>query len=286
MGQNPMGSQPLMASPFGPQGQSPFDFGQPPGNPGMDMGQQGQNPMMGPGNPSRMAPTMPAMRDMNLSQSAVGVNSVSMSAQPKRAPMWVIAAISCAVVLAIVAAVLMVMSRGTATDGKTAPSASASAEPAASVVVVPQPTPTTVETVAATVATVAPPPDTAPVVTAEAPTAAPTQAPTAAPTQAPTAAPTAAPTQAPTAAATTKPTAPAPTAVPGPGPTPIGTAKPAAGPGTLTVVCMPKCEEVRLDGAVIGTGNVYGKEVPAGGKKDTRSVTIKAGQSVEIRGSL
>ena len=29
---------------------------------------------------------------------------------------------------------------------------------------------------------------------------------------------------------------------------------PAAGPGTLTVVCMPKCEEVRLDGAVIGTG--------------------------------
>jgi hypothetical protein len=58
---------------------------------------------------------------------------------------------------------------------------------------------------------------------------------------------------------------------------------------------MPKCEEVRLDGAVIGTGNVYGKEVPAGnhtvtrsagGKKDTRSVTIKAGQSVEIRGSL
>ena len=304
MGQNPMGPNmagpnmggaPMMGSPFGPpQAPSPFDFGQPQGNPAMDMGAQGANPMMGPGNPSRMAPTMPAMRQLDLSQSAVGVNSVSMSAQPKRAPMWVIAAISCAVVLAIVAAVLMVMSRGTAADGKPAPSASVSAEPAPSLVVVPQPTPTAVETVAATVATVAPPPDTAPVAT-EAPTAAPTQAATVAPTQAPTAAPTAAPTQAPTAVATTKPTAPSPTPVPGPGPTPLGTAKPASGPGTLTVVCMPKCEEVRLDGAVIGTGNVYGKEVPAGnhtvsrsagGKKDTRSVTIKAGQSVEIRGSL
>ncbi len=275
--------------PQGMQGMGPgmgMQGMQMPGMPPMQgMGMQGMGPGMDPmqGNPSRMAPTMPAMRDMSgsMSGSGVGAGSMSMVQPKKRAPMWVIAAISCAVVLLLVAVVLAVMSRGTGTAVKPVPSATAVAEPSATVAV---PVATT-----APVAT-DPVPAPTPTVVAVAPTetAAPTPVPTAPTTTAapPATAPTPTPVKPP-------PTAPAPT----PTPTPVASVKPvpASGPGQLTVVCLPKCEEVRLDGAVIGTGNVYGKEVPAGnhsvtrsagGKKQTVSVTIKPGETKEIRGSL
>jgi hypothetical protein len=163
-----------------------------------------------------------------------------------------------------------------------------------------------VDTQAATAATAVPvePPPTATVVAAPTETAAPTaptttaQAATAAPTNpSPTPNPTA-----PTPAATTKPSATAantakpvgPTPV-GPSPTPAGPTPAASGPGTLTVVCFPKCEEVRLDGAVIASGNVYNKEISAGnhslaltagGKKKSMSISVKPGEAKAIRESL
>ncbi len=305
---NPMGGQmgnPQMGGQMGNPMGSPFDFGgQPPmGQMGMDSNGQPMQQQPPPGG-SRMAPTMPAMRDMrDMSVSAVGNGSVSMAAPKKRAPMWVIAAISCAVVLLVVAVVLAVVTRSPSTPK---PSPSASVTPSASIAV-PTPTETTsvappVDTQAATAATAVPvdPAPTATVVAAPTETTAPTAPTTTA--QAPTAAPTNPTPTAPTPAATTKPSATAantakpvgPTPV-GPSPTPAGPTPAASGPGTLTVVCFPKCEEVRLDGAVIASGNVYNKEVSAGnhslaltagGKKKSMSISVKPGESKAIRESL
>jgi serine/threonine protein kinase len=291
MGQmgNPQMGNPQMGQMGGQP--TPFDFGMAP----MGMDANGQ-PMQQGG--ARMAPTMPAMRD--LSVSAVGNGSVSMVAQPKkRAPMWVIAAISCAVVLLLVAVVLAIVTRGPS-GPKPAPSATLSA--ATSAVPVPPLTASAtqvapVDTQAATAAIAVPvePPPTATVV----PVPTETAAPTAAPTNAATAAPTATPTTAPSPATTAKPTATAANTAKPVGPTPVGpTPGPtptASGPGTLTVVCFPKCEEVRLDGAVIASGNVYNKEVSAGnhslaltagGKKKSMSISVKPGEAKAIRESL
>ena len=305
-----------MMSPFGPQGpmggqqqqmmqmpplpaagagNAPFDFGPAPmgGSPGMAQPQQGMHPQQGmefangtapmqySPNPSRMAPTMPALRSDG---TGGGVGSVSM-AQPKRkggAPMWVVAAISCAAVLLIVAIALAIFSKGngsSTTPAKTEPSASTSAgasdpQGAPSTAPVPPDPGAPTPTVVAPAETAQPAPPTAPTTPTPPPTTQPVPA-TAKPGPAP---------------------GPGPLVGPTPGPTPIASVKPAAsGPGQLTVVCLPKCEEVRLDGALIGTGNVYNKEVAAGnhqvsrsagGKKQVVSITIKPGETKEIRGSL
>ncbi len=70
----------------------------------------------------------------------------------------------------------------------------------------------------------------------------------------------------------------------------------AAGSGKLTVVCLPKCDQILDNGEVIGNGYVFGAEVRAGhhtlvlstpaGAKKTMSVEVLADATKEVRVSM
>ena len=70
----------------------------------------------------------------------------------------------------------------------------------------------------------------------------------------------------------------------------------AAGTGKLTVVCLPRCDQILDNGEVLGNGYVFGEEVPAGhhtlvlstpaGAKKTMSVEVLADATKELRVSM
>lgn len=58
------------------------------------------------------------------------------------------------------------------------------------------------------------------------------------------------------------PLPPAPVAVPAP--EPVRATPPAAATGALTVVCMPKCESVVMDGTSLGAGHIFNRPTATG----------------------
>jgi serine/threonine-protein kinase len=195
----------------------------------------------------------------------------------RRPPMWVVAALSCSIALLIAGVVIAIISttsspnRGNstatgrgATTGATGPFTAA--RTAFNTVVTPPPTQPTTPTTSMT------PPPSPPHPGADS-SATPTQTATANATAQTTAAPT--PPQAPTTPTVASPT-PTPTPVvrtaaapaPAPAPAPVAqttSKKPAnAALGALTVVCMPKCDQIIDNGAPLGPGHIFNRPVPAG----------------------
>jgi serine/threonine-protein kinase len=214
---------------------------------------------------------------------------------PKKPPMWLVAAVSCAAALLVAGIVAVIFAVGGSSDpkGGKKPAASGSASAGAPAVgaasgapglfgparagflaaggagagatiappssaTVAQPTPAPSASTAAPVesaaATAAAEPSAAP-----APSAQPTAQPTATAVVQPTAQPTAQPTPQPTVTAVAQPTA-KPTATA----TATATAAPVKGTGTLTVVCLPACDQVTDNGTPLGRSPIVGRVVPAG----------------------
>lgn len=261
----------------------------------------------------RMQPTVPR-------QGAASYNNRTMTAQhlKRRPPMWVVAALSCSIALLIAGVVIAIVSSSSGSPApkpsrSTAPSpggsAGGSADPAAGTgssagpfnsaraafdaVVAAQAgsslTPPVVPSGAPTAAVTAPPAATAPpVVTAEIPPEAP-------PTPTPT--PTAAAAAATTATAAVAQPPAAPRAAPRAAPQPAAAApkKPAA-LGAITVVCMPKCNQIIDNGASLGPGHIFNRPVASGrhvlqlsapnGTRKNLVVEVVPGQTKEVRMSM
>lgn len=313
------------ADPMGMSGQNPmampqpgFDYGQQPMHLGDGFARQGPHPtgqsgefIARGGHPSnRMPPHM-----------SLGRDNRTMTAQrfKRRPPMWVVAALSCSIALLIAGVVIAIISttspapraqqnnaatNATATAGavagpftaaRTAFNAAVSAAPASS-------TPSSAVTAPPTAITPPPPahtgepsepsePVTAPpvaVTTAPAQPTAPPVQPTAAPAPTPTHAPTPAPVPVPTAVATARP-------APAPAPAPVPK-KSSSALGALTVVCMPKCDQIIDNGTPLGPGHIFNRPVPSGrhalvlsapnGVKKTLQVEVLPEQTREVRISL
>ena len=151
-----------------------------------------------------------------------------------------------------------------------------------------------VMTAAADPAPTAPPVATTPAVAAIAP--APSTVTPVAATPAPPAPPAAPVTPAPqpVAVATPRPT-PAPQPVPAAVPPPAAAKKPAA-LGAITVVCMPKCDQIIDNGASLGPGHIFNRPVPAGrhvlqlsapnGARKNLVVEVAPEQTREVRMSM
>lgn len=260
----------------------------------------------GPQGPEFLAQSgYPSMQ--RIPRMPLGRDNRTMTAQrfKRRPPMWVVAAISCCIALAIAGVVVVVLwttsaalPRATQQSGGGAPSpergspggpfgAARTAFNTAVNVPAPAPPPTMEQ----------PPPAPPPAhdteldgeSAAEAPEAAATT--TAAPAPEPTPAP--APPQ-PTARATAAtPRANAPTPVPVPA-VPKKVAAP-SGPGALTVVCIPKCDQIIDNGTSLGPGHIFNKAVPSGrhalvlsanGVKKNLTVEVLPDQTKEVRISM
>ena len=237
----------------------------------------------------------------------------------RRPPMWVVAALSCSIALLIAGVVIAVISSPSppkATTGSTTPTAAAGATgsgPFASARaafngIVNQPGSSLVPPGAPPSAVTAPPlHPTAAAVSAEPPAvaaalpAATTAAaapvvPVAVAPPAPPSPPPAAPVAAPPPATTPRPAAPPSTAAPAPPPaTAAKPSKPAA-LGALTVVCMPKCDQITDNGVPLGPGHIFNRPVPSGrhvlqlsapnGAKKSLVVEVSPEQTKEVRMSM
>jgi hypothetical protein len=199
-------------------------------------------------------------------QPTVRGDNRTMTAQrfKRRPPMWVVAALSCSIALLIAGVVIAIISTTSspqparqgataATNGQAVPGPFTAARAAFNIVVTPA-------------ATTAPP---APQPTALAPAAphpgsdpgpASSLAGTSATAQAAPPAPAANPPAAPAAGRPSNPPAAAPAAAPAP-----AAKKPAAAAlGALTVVCMPKCDQIIDNGSPLGPGHIFNRPVAAG----------------------
>jgi eukaryotic-like serine/threonine-protein kinase len=215
----------------------------------------------------RMQPTVPRL----------GHDNRTMTAQrfKRRPPMWVVAALSCSIALLIAGVVIAIISTTSNapppqatrpnpanTSGGAATQSTAgsmvgpftAARTAFNTVVTPPPTvqPPTV--------TPAPPPH--PPGDPNTPVAAATPPPATPPPTPPAATPTTPPTTPPATPATARPAAPSPA----PQPAPQASAKKQANNalGALTVVCMPKCDQIIDNGTPLGPGHIFNRPVPAG----------------------
>lgn len=249
--------------------------------------------------PQRMQPTVPRMGPM------LTHDNRTMTAQrfKRRPPMWVVAALSCSIALLIAGVVLaIVSSSGGPTPTRPTPSGATAAM-----------TPSGPFGAArhgfnsATTATPGPGssltvPSPPPVMTAAAPDPAPATPP-AATAAATTAAPAPPPSPVTTAAAVTTAARPATPPTPAPAPTPVPVAPTAAkkppGPaalGALTVVCMPKCDQIVDNGSPLGPGHIFNRPVPSGrhvltlsapnGAKKNLQVEVVPGETREVRISM
>jgi hypothetical protein len=218
----------------------------------------------------------------------------------RRPPMWVVAALSCSVALLIAGVVFAIISttsnstvvrsstgaasaQGPFTAARNAFNAVVTAPVQPSGAIVPPPS-----------AAPAPAPDPGAAVTAPMAMPVPAEAP-----QPPL--PT---TSAPATTAAT-PTAPDPTAArPAPAPAPAPLAAPVVTPkkqtpaamGALTVVCLPKCDQIIDNGTPLGPGHIFNRPVPAGrhvlvlsapnGVKKTMAVEVPPDTTREVRLSM
>jgi eukaryotic-like serine/threonine-protein kinase len=246
----------------------------------------------------RMAPTVPRLAHDNRTMTAQRLK--------RRPPMWVVAALSCSIALLIAGVVIAIISTtsnnapaqarsGTSTNGVgTAPGPFTAARTAFNTVVSTAPVVPPPPTALAPPPGVAPTPTAPPVdpnsaamgaLTVPPPPIAPTVPP--GPTSATTAArPTAVPTQTPPTTPTATTATPTVTVKK---PTP---ASPSA-LGAITVVCMPKCDQIVDNGTALGPGHIFNRPVPAGrhvlilsapnGAKKTVPVEVKPEQTSEVR---
>ena len=324
-GFDPMGMQPPMN--FGhPQGHDPNDFGR-----GMQQQQQPNDfiPRSGP-NPTGQSGEFIPRNSSQRMQPTVGrmggpsYDNRTMTAEryKRRPPMWVVAALSCSIALLIAGVVIAIVS---STNGSPSPKSVASGAPLASGVgghpsaVVaagaPGAGPFTAAHSAFNAAVAQPGSSNTPAPTtpAGALTAPPVM--TAAADPAPTTPPVATtppaavavvqpvtPTVAPAAPSPVTPAAPAPIARPTPPPQPVAAAAPAPTPkkpaalGAITVVCMPKCDQIIDNGASLGPGHIFNRPVAAGrhvlqlsapnGSRKNLVVEVAPEQTKEVRMSM
>jgi outer membrane biosynthesis protein TonB len=267
------------------------------------------------GGPNRMQPTMPASRfggpPGQDSMRGGGPGQGTMTAQrfKRRPPAWVVAALSCSIALLIAGVAIAILSTtGTPAPTRPTPSgATAALGPASGPF-------STARQGFNSVASSGPgssltPPSGAstvpPVVTAAAPVETAPPAGIAAAPPEPTTAPSPPAAPATPAATTAAPTPPAPvqtaarpTPAPQPQPQPAGTPKP-AGPaalGALTVVCIPKCDQIVDNGSPLGPGHNFNRPVSSGrhvlslsapnGVKKTMQVEVAPGETREVRISM
>ncbi len=268
-------------------------------------GQSGEFiPRQGPSN--RMQPTVPRMG---------GHDNRTMTAQrfKRRPPMWVVAALSCSIALLIAGVVIAIISTTSsppprqASDPRTTGTTATAGQVNASgpftaartafntVVTPPPPTaptaPPTAMTPPGSVPPIADPNGTANA-NANGAVTAPVVPPVVPPQ--PTTQPTA-PATAQTAA--TRPTAtPTPVPVPVPTPAPTPSAKKPGALGAITVVCMPKCDQIVDNGTPLGPGHIFNRPVPSGrhvlalsapnGVKKTLTVEVLPENTREVRISM
>ncbi len=318
-GFDPMGMPPPMN--FGhPQGHDPNDFGrgmqqqQPPHDfiPRSGPNPTGQSGEFIPRHSQRMQPTVGRV-------GGPSYDNRTMTAEryKRRPPMWVVAALSCSIALLIAGVVIAIVS---STNGSPSPKGVASGAPsgvagpssavASAGAASPGPFTSAHSAFNAVLAqpgsSNAPPPTTPPAALTAPPvmTAAADPAPIVPPAATtPPAAPVVAavppvtPTVAPAA-----PTAALTPARPTPAPQPVAAAAPAPTPkkptalGAITVVCMPKCDQIIDNGASLGPGHIFNRPVPAGrhvlqlsapnGSRKNLVVEVAPEQTKEVRMSM
>jgi serine/threonine-protein kinase len=284
--QHPYGSQsvptnePQYTAPLGGSGSVPF------GAPDGAYGPAGAPVLSPSGSYSR--------RSGSPNRTADGRNHQTMLAQRfrKRPPMWMVAALSCSFALFIAGVVIAIMSatspRPRARGPVTSPTPSASGPFTAA---------------RAAFNSWSPPTTSPPSAIAPAPSPAPAPAPDPQPPTPASAAPTgpatgAAAPSTPVVAATpvvqpASRTITQPAAAPAP---PRDTAAKAPGMGALTVVCIPKCDQIIDNGASLGPGHLFKKPVPSGkhllmlsapnGVKKTMTVDVLPNETREVRLSM
>jgi hypothetical protein len=229
----------------------------------------------------------------------------------RRPPMWVVAALSCSIALLLAGIVVAIFAatgssssptptraEGSAHPSSTAPAASPSpgggpftSARTAFNTVTSSPGPTSAVPPAGLAPPALIPPPVAPPVMG----ATPTEPPAAPPAAAPAAA--AAPAQ-PAAVAVAKPEPPRATGAPVAKPEPPPAAKPEppkkpAALGAITVVCMPKCDQIIDNGTPLGPGHIFNRPVPSGrhtlalsapnGVKKNLVVEVAPEQTREVR---
>jgi eukaryotic-like serine/threonine-protein kinase len=308
-----------------PQGQisgpphDPNDYGRPMSNAPHDFVPRsgphptGQSGEFIPRQSPRMAPTMNRM-------GAPTYDNRTMTAQryKRRPPMWVVAALSCSIALLIAGVVIAIISStnapttakttGSGSAATTAPSAAPVAAAGAATsgpfstaraafnTVVNQPGSSLAPSGAPPAAVTAPPPPTTAALPAEPVPATPAVAApppvtvAAAAPPPPVAVPVAAPPPPAPVARPSPPPAAAPVPVPAPKP-----AKPAA-LGAITVVCMPKCDQITDNGTPLGPGHIFNRPVPSGrhvlqlsapnGARKNLVVEVAPEQTKEVRMSM
>jgi serine/threonine-protein kinase len=293
-----------------PPGFEPTPFAQAPGPRGLAAGEAPRGGPLPPEfNPRTGATTGPSgdfiprhsgrMQQPTVARGA-GFDNHTMAAQrlKRRPPMWVVAALSCSVALLIAGVVMALVS---STGGAPTPKPAGAGSADHPVGVATGPGPFTSARAAFNAAVAGPSPAPAPAttslltptaVTAPPPAAPPTPEATAASaTPAPSAAAT-------TAAATAAPATPAPRPASSPPP-----AAPAASPakkpsalGAITVVCMPKCDQIIDNGTSLGPGHIFNRPVPSGrhnlqlsapnGTRKNLVVEVVPDQTKEVRMSM
>jgi len=304
----------------------PHDF-----NPRSGPHPTGESGQFIPRHSQRMAPTSQRMGGPSYDN-----RTMTAQRYKRRPPMWVVAALSCSIALLIAGVVIAIVSasgssKGASGAGGVTPPSSAVAGAAGTASgvtgagtagaagaagtgpfssaraafnnVVAQPgssaTPPGAPPGSPPTAVTAPPVMTAAVTADPAPSPSPTTPPVAAPAPPP-------PPPVAVAAATPPVIAPAPTA---PRPTAAPVAAPAAAPaappptakkpaalGAITVVCMPKCDQIIDNGASLGPGHIFNRPVPAGrhvlqlsapnGARKNLVVEVAPEQTKEVRMSM
>jgi serine/threonine-protein kinase len=190
----------------------------------------------------------------------------------RRPPMWVVAALSCSIALLIAGIVIAILST-TSSPAHHAPATTPTGATAA------VSGPFTAARTAFNSVVAAPPPMTiVPPVAASTAAAAPAPPP---------------PTPEPTPTPTPTPTATARAATP---PTPAPVPRRSSAPGALTIVCLPKCDQIIDNGVSLGPGHIFNKPVPSGrhalvlsapnGVKKSLQVDVLPDQTREVRISM
>lgn len=280
---------------------------------------------------ARMQPTVPRMGGPSYDNRTMTAQRFK-----RRPPMWVVAALSCSIALLIAGVVIAIVSASSSPSEKEkAPRAngSASASPSGAPMAGGSASSGPFSSARAAFNTavaqpgssITPPNGTAPAGATAPPVmtaaAAPTETTPPAATTAPTAPPPVATTAAPpaTTVAVATPQTPPPAAAPPPPPTtkttpPVAAAPPtvktatpvAATPptpvakpaslGAITVVCMPKCDQIVDNGTPLGPGHIFNRPVPAGrhvlqlsapnGVKKNLVIEVVGDQTKEVRMSM
>lgn len=285
---------------------------------------RGQHPT---GQSGEFIPRQSARMQPNLRMGAPGYDNRTMTAQrfKRRPPRWVVAALSCSIALLIAGVVSAIVwstngapspkassSAGTGTAGSvaggaTGPAASSgpfSSARAAFTSAVTQPgssaSPPGATSGAPPTAVTAPPVMTAAASPIDpAPTAPPVATATPAVATAAAAPPPATPVIAPAATAPAPPPPPKPVAVqaaPFAAPAAAPAPKKPAPLGAITVVCMPKCDQIIDNGASLGPGHIFNRPVPSGrhvlqlsapnGARKNLVVEVVPEQTKEVRMSM